>query len=168
VAELASAAAQRCRIDPAGTTTLRRTALVHDLGRVAIGAGIWQKPGPLNADEWEQVRLHAYHTERVLSRSPFLSAPAPVAGAHHERIDGSGYHRGASGAELTLLARVLAAADAYHAMTEPRAHRAPTPRSRLRRSSPERPGPDGSTPTQSRRSSRPPDNERPRSSARRG
>lgn len=127
VAELATAAAQRCRIDAADTTTLRRAALVHDLGRVAIGARIWQKPGPLNADEWEQVRLHPYHTERVLSRSPFLSALAPVAGAHHERLDGSGYHRGASGAELTLLARVLAAADAYHAMTQPRAHRPPIP-----------------------------------------
>ena len=127
VAELATAAAQRCRIDAADTTTLRRAALVGDLGRVAIGARIWQKPGPLNADEWEQVRLHPYHTERVLSRSRFLSALAPVAGAHHERLDGSGYHRGASGSELTLLARVLAAADAYHAMTEPRPHRASIP-----------------------------------------
>jgi HD-GYP domain-containing protein (c-di-GMP phosphodiesterase class II) len=125
VAELATAASHGCRIDAVDTTTLRRAALVHDLGRVGIGARIWQKPGPLNADEWEQVRLHPYHTERVLSRSPFLSALAPVAGAHHERVDGCGYHRGARGAELTLLARVLAAADAYHAMTEPRPHRAP-------------------------------------------
>jgi HD-GYP domain-containing protein (c-di-GMP phosphodiesterase class II) len=99
--------------------------LVHDLGRVAIGARIWQKPGPLNADEWEQVRLHPYHTERVLSRSPFLAAHAPVAGAHHERLDGSGYHRAAAGAELSLPARLLAAADAYRAMTEPRPHREP-------------------------------------------
>jgi HD-GYP domain-containing protein (c-di-GMP phosphodiesterase class II) len=125
VADLATAAGQRCRIDAADATMLRRAALVHDLGRVAIGARIWQKPGPLNADEWEQVRLHPYHTERVLSRSPFLSALAPVAGAHHERLDGSGYHRGAGGAELSLTARVLAAADAYHAMTEPRPHREP-------------------------------------------
>jgi HD-GYP domain-containing protein (c-di-GMP phosphodiesterase class II) len=127
VGELATAAAQRCRIDAADTTALRRAALVHDLGRVAIGVRIWQKPGPLNADEWEQVRLHPYHTERVLSRSPFLSALGPVAGAHHERLDGSGYHRGAAGAELTLPARVLAAADAYHAMTEPRPYREPVP-----------------------------------------
>jgi HD-GYP domain-containing protein (c-di-GMP phosphodiesterase class II) len=127
VAELATAAAQHCRIDAADTATLRRAALVHDLGRVAIGAQIWQKPGPLSADDWERVRLHPYHTERVLSRSPFLSALAPIAGAHHERLDGSGYHRGASGAELTLLTRVLAAADAYHAMTQPRPHRAPIP-----------------------------------------
>jgi HD-GYP domain-containing protein (c-di-GMP phosphodiesterase class II) len=123
VAELAAAAGQRCQIEPAATTTRRRAALVHDVGRVAIGAQTWQKPGPLNSGEWEQVRLHPYHAERVLSRSPFLSALCPVAGAHHERLDGSGYHRGASGAELTLPARVLAAADAYRAMTEPRAHR---------------------------------------------
>jgi HD-GYP domain-containing protein (c-di-GMP phosphodiesterase class II) len=128
VAELAATAAGRCRIDAADVTKLRRAALVHDLGRVAIGARIWQKPGALNADEWEQVRLHPYHTERILSRSPFLSRLAPVAGAHHERLDGSGYHRGASGADLTLLARVLAAADVHHAMTEPRAHRGPIPR----------------------------------------
>jgi DNA-binding CsgD family transcriptional regulator len=125
VAELATAAGQRCRVDAADTTMLRRAALVHDLGRVAIGARIWQKPGPLNADEWEQVRLHPYHTERVLSRSSFLSALAPVAAAHHERLDGSGYHRGAPGAELAFPARLLAAADAYHAMTEPRPHREP-------------------------------------------
>src|SRR5215217_469278 len=90
----------------------------------------WQKPGPLSADEWEQVRLNPYHTERVLSRSPFLAALAPVAGAHHERLDGSGYHRGCRGAELPLPARVLAAADAYHAMTEPRPHREPLSRER--------------------------------------
>jgi HD-GYP domain-containing protein (c-di-GMP phosphodiesterase class II) len=123
VAELAAAAARRCRIDD--PEALRRAALVHDLGRVAIGARTWQKPGPLSADEWEQVRLHPYHTERVLSRSPFLAALAPVAGAHHERLDGSGYHRGCRGADLPLPARVIAAADAYHAMTEPRPHREP-------------------------------------------
>ena len=71
------------------------------------------------------MRLHPYHTERVLSRSPFLAALAPVAAAHHERLDGSGYHRGSPGAELTLPARLLAAADAFHAMTEPRPHREP-------------------------------------------
>jgi HD-GYP domain-containing protein (c-di-GMP phosphodiesterase class II) len=126
VAELAAAAAHRCRLDAAGEVAVRRAALVHDLGRVAVWAKIWQKPGPLSVDEWEQVRLHPYHTERVLSRSPFLARLAPIAGAHHERLDGSGYHRGAAGAELALPARLLAAADAYHAITEPRAHREPT------------------------------------------
>jgi HD-GYP domain-containing protein (c-di-GMP phosphodiesterase class II) len=125
VAELASAAARRCRIDEPDVATIKRSALVHDLGRVAVHPRIWQKPGPLTADEWEHVRLHPYQTERVLSRSPFLSGLAPVAGAHHERLDGSGYHRGAAGAELQLPARLLAAVDAYHAMTELRPHREP-------------------------------------------
>jgi HD-GYP domain-containing protein (c-di-GMP phosphodiesterase class II) len=126
VAELA-AAAWRGRIDEAGVAPLRHAALVHDLGRVAVHPRIWQKPGPLNADEWERVRLHPYYTERVLARSEFLVALAPVAGAHHERLDGSGYHRGAAGAELTLPARVLAAADVYCAMTAPRPYREPLP-----------------------------------------
>jgi HD-GYP domain-containing protein (c-di-GMP phosphodiesterase class II) len=125
VAELVAATAGRCRVDEAGAIAVRRAALVHDLGRVAIGARTWQKPGPLSADEWEQVRLHPYHTERVLSRSPFLSALAPIAGAHHERLDGSGYHRASVGAALGMPARLLAAADVYHAMREPRPHREP-------------------------------------------
>jgi HD-GYP domain-containing protein (c-di-GMP phosphodiesterase class II) len=120
VAELTAGAAQRCGLAAADG---RRAALVHDLGRVAVHPRIWEKAGPLTMDEWEQVRLHPYQSERVLSRSPFLAGLAEVAGAHHERLDGSGYHRGASGSAVCLGGRVLAAADAYHAMTEPRPHR---------------------------------------------
>jgi HD-GYP domain-containing protein (c-di-GMP phosphodiesterase class II) len=127
VGELAGAAAQRCDIDAAGATAIRRAGFLHDLGRVAVSARIWQKPGPLTADEWEQVRLHPYHTERVLSRSAFFAGLCPIAGAHHERLDGSGYHRSVTGSGLGLPARLLAAADVYHAMTEPRPHRAPHP-----------------------------------------
>jgi HD-GYP domain-containing protein (c-di-GMP phosphodiesterase class II) len=71
------------------------------------------------------VRLHAYHTERVLSPAPDLADLAVTCGRHHERLDGSGYHRGCGATEMSLGARVLAAADAYHAMTEPRPYRAP-------------------------------------------
>ncbi|MBA2312782.1 MAG: hypothetical protein H0V97_08285 [Actinobacteria bacterium] len=81
-----------------------------DVGRVAVPARIWQETAPLTPDDWERVRLHAYHSERVLSRSLFLAALAPAATAHHERLDGSGYHRGMGEAELTPAARVLAAA----------------------------------------------------------
>jgi DNA-binding CsgD family transcriptional regulator len=130
VAELVAAAAKRCRLDAGAAIAVRRAALVHDLGRVAIGARTWQRAGPLTVGEWEQVRLHPYQTERVISRSPFLSALAPVAGAHHERLDGSGYHRGSSAAELGLPARLLAAADAFHARCQPRPHRAPVAPSR--------------------------------------
>ena len=124
VAELAAAAAARCGMDAAGVRTVRRAGLVHDLGRVAVGAGVWGKPGPLSADEWEQVRLHPYRTERVLSRSRYLAALAPVACAHHERLDRSGYHRGLPAAEQTMPARLLAAADMFHTKCESRPHRA--------------------------------------------
>jgi HD-GYP domain-containing protein (c-di-GMP phosphodiesterase class II) len=125
VAELAGAAAACGRLPPAEVVVARRARLVHDLGRVAVPVRIWQKPGPLTADEWERVRLHPYFTERVLTHSSFLSELAPVASSHHERLDGSGYHRGLSAAMLTQPARLLAAADAYHAMTEARPHRTP-------------------------------------------
>jgi HD-GYP domain-containing protein (c-di-GMP phosphodiesterase class II) len=124
VAELATAAAHRCRLGAADLVRVRRGALVHDLGRVAVPVRIWQKAAPLTPDDWERVRLHAYHSERVLARSAFLVALAPVASFHHERLDGSGYHRGAAVADITPPARLLAAADTYHAMTEPRPHRA--------------------------------------------
>jgi HD-GYP domain-containing protein (c-di-GMP phosphodiesterase class II) len=123
VAQLATAAAQRFGFGAADLVTIRRAALVHDVGRVAVPVRIWQKAAPLTPDDWERVRLHAYHSERVLIRSPFLAALAPVATTHHERLDGSGYHRGLTAAALTPAARLLAAADAYHAMTEPRPHR---------------------------------------------
>jgi HD-GYP domain-containing protein (c-di-GMP phosphodiesterase class II) len=124
VAQLAAAAALRCSADIGDARAFRRAALVHDVGRVAVPVRIWQKAGSLTPGEWERVRLHAYYSERVLCRSPFLAALTPVATAHHERLDGSGYHRQTSASGLTPAARLLAAADAYHAMTEPRPHRA--------------------------------------------
>ncbi|HEX5671896.1 MAG TPA: HD domain-containing phosphohydrolase, partial [Acidimicrobiia bacterium] len=63
------------------------------------------------------------HSERILRRSGFLQDLIPIAAAHHERVDGSGYHRGSLGTALSPLARLLAAADTYHAITEPRAYR---------------------------------------------
>ncbi|MGH9224136.1 MAG: HD domain-containing phosphohydrolase [Acidimicrobiales bacterium] len=124
VARLAATAAQRCRLDSSDVVSIRRAALIHDIGRVAVPVRIWQKPGPLTPDDWERVRLHAYQSERVFARSPFLAKLASIATFHHERLDGSGYHRGSAAAALAPPARLLAAADAYHAMTEPRPHRA--------------------------------------------
>jgi len=123
VAELAEAAAQLCDIDQSGARALLRAGHVHDLGRVAVAAATWGKPAPLDADEWERVRLHPYHTERILSRCATLAALAPIAGAHHERLDRSGYHRGSPAADLPLPARILAAADMFHAKLEPRPYR---------------------------------------------
>jgi HD-GYP domain-containing protein (c-di-GMP phosphodiesterase class II) len=125
VAVLAMNAAQRCHFDMADVTMIRRAAFIHDTGRVAVPARIWRQPGPLTPDDWEKVRLHPYQTERILHRSPFLAVLAEVAGAHHERCDGSGYHRGTAAQGLTASARLLAAADAYRTKIEPRPHREP-------------------------------------------
>jgi HD-GYP domain-containing protein (c-di-GMP phosphodiesterase class II) len=119
VARLVQAAAQALGWPEA--EDLRTAALLHDLGRVSVPNGIWDKPGPLNPAEWERVRLHAYQTERILSQSPLLASYAALAGQHHERLDGSGYHRGVPPAARG--ARLIAAADVYQAMTEDRPHR---------------------------------------------
>jgi putative nucleotidyltransferase with HDIG domain len=121
VAELATSAAER--LGMSDVRALRVAALLHDVGRTAVGAGVWEKPGPLSTTEREQIRLHPYHTERILARSATLAPLARIAGMHHERQDGSGYHHGASAAEVPAEARVLAVADAYQAMTQDRAHR---------------------------------------------
>jgi len=123
VAELTGAAAHVCGFDPVDVALVRQAGFVHDVGRVAIDPRIWQKPGALTIDEWEQVRLHPYHTERVLLPSSPLASLAEVACTHHERLDGTGYHRRMSAASLGPHARLLAAADAFHAMGEPRPHR---------------------------------------------
>jgi DNA-binding CsgD family transcriptional regulator len=96
---------------------------VHDVGRIGVPSGVWDHPGPLSTEQWERVRLHSYLGERVLRRCGLLIPFADVAASHHERADGSGYHRGAVADQLGLGGRVLAAADAYHAMTESRPHR---------------------------------------------
>jgi len=124
VARLAEAAAQTAGLPPADATALRRTALLQDVGRVGVSTGIWDKPGPLNEREWEKVRLHTYHTERVLARPLALAHLGALAALHHERLDGSGYHRHALAAALPPGARLLAAADVFQALTEPRPHRA--------------------------------------------
>lgn len=123
VAELAVSAARRTGLPPADIQTLHRAALFHDLGRVGVPNGVWEKAGSLSAIDWEAVRLHPYHTERILSRAPALQSLAPIAGMHHERQDGSGYFRGAAAPSLSAGVRLLSAADAYQAMTQDRPHR---------------------------------------------
>jgi HD-GYP domain-containing protein (c-di-GMP phosphodiesterase class II) len=103
--------------------TLRHAGLLHDLGRISVPNGIWDKPGPLTDGEWERVRLHPYYSERIVGRVQALHELSILVGMHHERLDGSGYHRGSARAEIPMPARLLAAADAYQAMTQARAHR---------------------------------------------
>ena len=123
VAELAAAAAASSHGAGVDPKTIRRAGLVHDLGRVAVPSGIWNAVRSLSEGEWERVRLHPYYTERILSRCAPLRDLAEVAGSHHERLDGSGYHRGAGARALSPTARLLATADVFRALTEDRPHR---------------------------------------------
>ena len=127
VAELADAGAAAAGLAAAERDLLRAAALLHDLGRVVVSSAVWDRPGPLGAADLERVRLHPYWTDRVLRRCAGLAPLAEVAAGHHERCDGSGYHRGVGAGELSGGARLLAAADVLAALTEERPHRAALP-----------------------------------------
>jgi len=130
VAALAREAGRRLGVPSGEVAALNRAALLHDIGQSAISARIWTKPGPLSEREWEEVRLHPYYGERILSRSPVLSGLGAIVGAHHERLDGRGYHRGIGSAGLAMPARLLSAAEAYQGMREDRPYRPAISRTR--------------------------------------
>lgn len=123
VANLAGEAARVSGLGADDVVTVRRAGLVHDLGRLGVSTSIWDKAGHLTETERERVRLSPYLTDRMLARVTALDAARTVGARHHERLDGSGYPRGLTAASLTPSDRLLAAADVYHAMTEPRPHR---------------------------------------------
>ena len=123
VADLAAAAIRAAGMPEQDVLTARRAGLLHDLGRTGISNAIWDKPGPLTDSERERVRLHTYYTERMLRRPAALAGLAAIAAAHHERLDGSGYHRAIRGSDVALLARYVGAADVFHALREDRPHR---------------------------------------------
>ena len=123
VANLAAAAAEVVGLPAEDVTDVRRAGYIHDLGRMGVSNAVWDKPAALSETEFERVRLHPYLTDRMLARVAVLSKPREIAARHHERLDGSGYPRGLTATSLTMPDRLLAVADAYHAMTEPRPHR---------------------------------------------
>jgi HD-GYP domain-containing protein (c-di-GMP phosphodiesterase class II) len=123
VADLAAEAASQLALGEGEMRTVRRAGLVHDFGRLGVSNAIWDKPGPLGAGEWERVRMHPYLTERMLCQSAALAPLGRIAVQHRERLDGSGYPRGLVGHAISRPARIIAAADAYQAMREPRPYR---------------------------------------------
>jgi HD-GYP domain-containing protein (c-di-GMP phosphodiesterase class II) len=122
-ARLAEDAALHLGLSADVVEIVRRAALVHEFGTTAIPNSIWDKPGPLTRAERDRVERHPMLTEQMLRRSSALSALNPVAAAHHEKTDGTGYHKGLKSAGLDTQAHVLTAADIYVGLTSDRADR---------------------------------------------
>ncbi len=106
---------------------LYRGALLHDVGKLGVSNAILDKPGKLDAAEWDAVRKHAAFTEEILSRIPHFAELAVVAAAHHERLDGKGYPRGLGEAEIALETRIITTADIFDAITAERPYRGAVP-----------------------------------------
>ena len=123
VAELAAETGRRLGLGDTELDELRRAAQLHDIGKIAIPDQIIHKPGPLDEEEWVFVRQHSVVGERILAASPALRAIGPIVRSTHERWDGSGYPDGLAGEEIPLASRIIAACDAFVAMSAERAHR---------------------------------------------
>jgi len=123
VADLSAEAARRLRLPADEVKAVYRAGLVHDVGLHGVPATILDKPGPLTGTEQERLRAASYFTERVLARPGSLARLGAIAGLAHERMDGSGYHRGVSGQGIPLPGRILAAACAFRELVEPRSNR---------------------------------------------
>lgn len=124
VAELAADATRHLGLGAEEAELARQSGYVHDLGRVAVPNGIWEKRGALTPYERERVRQHSQQTETILRLAPSLSQLAEIASATHERGGGRGYHRRLTLEHLPAIARVVAAADVYVALRSNRPHRA--------------------------------------------
>lgn len=124
VADLATAAARHMGLPAAEIRLCRRAALVHDIGEISVPVSVWMRGGSFSGAEHDQVRLHPYHSERILARAGgIFDSIAHVAARHHERLDGSGYFRGCRAHELSPASRILAAAEVWQNAIESRPHR---------------------------------------------
>jgi putative nucleotidyltransferase with HDIG domain len=123
VTDAANLIAGKLGLKPERAKLVQRAALLHDLGKLRVPNSILDKPGRLDEDEWRVVREHPRLTREILSRIRSFDELAAIAGAHHERLDGSGYPDGLNAASLPLEARIIAVADVYGALAEDRPYR---------------------------------------------
>ena len=108
---------------PNRLATLRRAALLHDIGKLGVPTHVLEKPGKLSEEEFGAIRSHPAHTERILGMIRGFDRVTEIAAAHHERLDGRGYHRGVPGERLDLEMRILAVADVFDALSAERPYR---------------------------------------------
>lgn len=127
VAEIAVGMARIVGLNEQQLRRFRRTALLHDIGKLGVSNLILDKPGKLTDAEFAIMKRHPADTEEILSRVPAFNDQAVTAGAHHERLDGKGYHRGIPSLKLPLEARILMVADVFEALTAARPYRDAVP-----------------------------------------
>ena len=123
VGRLAEAAGRRMGLPAGDLKALRHAGYTHDLGELSVPVATWLKATPFTAREGDAVRLHPYHGERAIARLSAEGDMTALVLCHHERLDGSGYHRGVRGPDLSPAARVLASAEAFETAREERPHR---------------------------------------------
>jgi len=102
---------------------IERASLLHDVGKIGIADSILNKPGPLTAEEWQEMRKHPAIGYEMLRDVKFLAVAAEIVYSHHERYDGKGYPKGLKDDEIPLGSRIFAVADAFDAMTSDRPYR---------------------------------------------
>jgi putative nucleotidyltransferase with HDIG domain len=119
--------AQRMGLSEEQQELVHLCGLVHDIGKIGLPAGLLEKPGPLTLDERRQMEQHSEIGERILRNVDDYSEIADIVRSHHERIDGMGYPDGLHADDIPLLARIIAVADAYNAMTSDRPYREALP-----------------------------------------
>jgi diguanylate cyclase (GGDEF)-like protein len=124
VARLSEAVGHRMGLPAEAQAELRRAAELHDVGKLAVPGEVLRKPGPLDPEEWAFVQRHPLIGERIIAAAPALAAAARLVRSTHERLDGCGYPDGLAGEQIPLGARIIAACDAFAAMTSPRPYAA--------------------------------------------
>ncbi|MBI5895961.1 MAG: HD domain-containing protein [Desulfobacterales bacterium] len=130
VTEYAVGICRELQFDAEFCETVRVAALLHDYGKIGVPDAILKKPGRLTREEYDIVKTHAMKSREILEQIHFadaLSAVPAIAGAHHEKVDGSGYPQGLKGEEIPLGARIIAVADFFEAITAKRHYREPMP-----------------------------------------
>ena len=123
VSELAESLAQDMGMSPSEVETVRMAGLLHDIGKIGVSDAVLRKPGRLNDAEFDEIKKHPELGYRILSGVRQFAGILPGVRFHHESWDGSGYPQGLAGEQIPLIARVLAVADAFDAMTSTRPYR---------------------------------------------
>jgi response regulator RpfG family c-di-GMP phosphodiesterase len=123
VSEYSVFLARRMNLGSKQIVTIRRGALIHDIGKIGIPDAILLKPGPLTPEEWQVIRQHPTVGYQIVNAIPFLQDEAEMVLAHHERHDGKGYPRGQAGEAVCLGARIFAVVDAFDALRTDRVYR---------------------------------------------